>query len=342
MLALSGCAMLRDAPEESGAVSPSTSTTPASAGAATPSAAAGQAGGSLFYMESITGGAVGNRIFGTGELRDIAIGDTEGLVQVTDFRFRRPVAVAARDHDLYVVDADREEVLLYDRFSARVQSVLQLRGLVAGDVADIYVGPDRSIYLADTLGSRVLQFNRNGKLVRTYEDRLNLARPVAVSVDENTGDVYVADGVLDHVVVFNRAGKLWRALGSRGEGDGEFLNITSMARGPDGVYVVARLGHRGQVLADNGAHAYNLEANAIVFPNSVAVDVTNHVYVTDFFDNAIKVFKQGKLVATVGGTGSGPGRFKGISDVWLESGFLYVADSLNGRVQVFRLTAAGQ
>jgi len=45
------------------------------------------------------------------------------------------------------------------------------------------------------------------------------------------------------------------------------------------------------------------------------------------------------LLATVGGTGASPGRFKGITDVALESGFLYVADSLNGRIQVFKVTS---
>lgn len=302
-------------------------------------AAAGDA--PVFFEESISGGTIGNAFFGTGELNHIATGDTEGLVRVQRARFHRPVAVAAKDHWVYVVDADQQSVIVYDRFTQRMEVLADLHGKVGADVADIFVTGDRSFYLADRYGAKVLKFDRDGRLVMTIEDKMNLRQPVAVSVDETTGDVYVADGVMDHVLVFNSAGKLWRAIGSRGEGEGQFLNITAMARGPDGVYVAARLAHRVQVLSEEGAFRYSFMPDTVVFPNALAVDAGNRVYVSDFFDNKVKMFEHGKLVGAFGGTGAGPGHFKGISDVWVEGGTLYVADSLNGRIQVFRLTTAG-
>lgn len=277
----------------------------------------------LYPLETITGGLMGNSIVGN-----------------ENHRLQRPVAVAVRDQSLYIVDADQNMLFLYDTFSKRMSVLKDLRGVAAGDVADIYVAADRSYYLADSMGSRVLHFDRNGRLVQTFKDPLNMARPVAVSVDEATGDVYVADGLFDHILVFNSAGDPWRMMGDRGQEDGEFLNITAMTRGPDGVYVTARLGHRGQVLdQEHGQFRYAFDADTLVFPNSIAVDAEDRAYVSDFFDNSIKIFEQGHLAATLGGTGASPGRFKGIADLALESGFLYVADSLNGRVQVFKITA---
>jgi len=278
----------------------------------------------LYPTETITGGMMGNDYVGN-----------------LNQRLQRPVAVAVRDHNLYIVDAGRELLYLYDDFSKRMSILKDLRGVVAGDVPDIYVAADRSYYLADAGGRRVLHFDRNGRLLQTFKDSLNLARPVAVSVDEATGDVYVADGLFDHVLVFNSAGDLWRMIGDRGMEDGEFLNITAMTRGPDGVYVTARLGKRGQVLDQNsGDFLYAFDDDTLVFPNGIAVDkLDDQAYVSDFFDNSIKIFKHGHLLATVGGTGASPGRFKGITDVALESGFLYVADSLNGRIQVFKVTS---
>lgn len=295
----------------------------------------------VFFEESISGGMVGNTLTGRGELNPVLTGDTAGLVRVQDAHFRRPVAVAAKDHWVYVVDADQKVVFLYDRFTRRMDVLADLHGVVGADVADIYVTGDRSFYLADRYGAQVLKFNRSGRLEMTIKDTMNLRQPVAVSVDETTGDIYVADGVMDHVLVFNSAGNLWRAIGERGEGQGQFLNITAMARGPDGVYVTTRLAHRAQVLADDGTFKYDFMADSLVFPNALAVDAGNRVYVSDFFDNKVKLFEQGKLVATVGGTGVGPGHFKGVSDVWVEGGTLYVADSLNGRIQVFRLVTGG-
>jgi DNA-binding beta-propeller fold protein YncE len=278
----------------------------------------------LYPLETISGGMTGNDFVGN-----------------VDQRLQRPVAVAVRDHNLYIVDAGRDLLYLYDDLSKRLSVLKDLRGVVTGDVPDIYVAADRSYYLADAGGRQVLHFDRGGRLLKTFKDPLNLARPVAVSVDEATGDVYVADGLFDHVLVFTSAGDLWRMIGDRGQEDGEFLNITAMTRGPDGVYVTARLGKRGQVLDQNsGKFLYAFDDDTLVFPNGIAVDnLDDYAYVTDFFDNSIKIFRRGHLLATVGGTGASPGRFKGISDVAVESGFLYVADSLNGRIQVFRITA---
>jgi len=278
----------------------------------------------MYPLEVITGGVMGDKFVGNAMQR-----------------FQRPVTVAVRDHLLYIVDAGRNLLYQYDDFSKRMRILKDLRGAVTGDVPDIYVAGDHSYYLADAGGSRVLHFDRDGHLLTVFQDSLNLARPVGVAVDETTGDVYVADGLFDHILVFNSAGDLWRMIGDRGQEYGEFLNITAMARGPDGVYVTARLGKRGQVLnEDTGEFLYAFDDDALVFPNGIAVDkLDNRAYVSDFFNNSIKIFKQGHLLATLGGTGASPGRYKGITDVALESGFLYVADSLNARIQVFKITA---
>jgi len=300
----------------------------------------------LYPLETITGGYMGNTIVGNAY-----------------HRLQRPVAVAARDHDLYIVDADQELLFLYDTLSRRMTVIKDLRGMATAgprpfmsitpgtsiqnelqagkaiDVTDIYVAGDRSYYIADGFGRRVLQFDRSGHLIQIYQDPLNLDRPVAISVDETTGDVYVADGMFDHILVFNSAGEPWRMLGDRGLGEGKFLNITAMTRGLDGVYVTARLGERGQVLnQDNGQFIYAFQKDTLSFPNGIAVGPDGRIYVSDFLDNGIKIFEHGRLVATAGGTGASPGRFKGIADLALENGFLYVADSLNARIQVFRTT----
>lgn len=326
VLALTGCALM-----EGASLTPVPPETTASANAAD---------APLFFEESISGGVMGNPFFGRGEMSRITTGDTEGLVRIRQPQFHRPVAVAAKDQWIYVVDAGLQAVLVYDRFTRHLEPLADLHGMTGPEVADIFVTGDRSFYLADRYGAKVLKFSRDGRLELTIQDTMNLRQPVAVAVDETTGDIYVADGVMDHVLVFNSAGMLWRAIGGRGEGEGQFLNITGMALGPDGLYVTARLAHRAQVMSLEGQFKYAFELDTLVFPNSAAVDASNRIYITDFIDNKIKIFEQGKLVTDFGGTGVSPGRFKGISDVWVDGGTLYVADSLNGRIQVFRLAGS--
>jgi DNA-binding beta-propeller fold protein YncE len=326
---VSGCASFSDTPPAGAAAVP-----------------AGPGNPWLYPLESIDGGLMGNAVVGN---------------PVT--RLARPVAVAERDHELYIVDANQELLYRYDTISRRMTVVKDLRAIATSgprpfmsvhpgtrpehelqggeaiDITAVYVAGDHSYYLADGLGHRVLHFTPDGRLIQTFKDTLNLGQPVAVSVDESNGDVYVADGLFDHILVFNAAGDLWRMLGDRGLEEGKFLNITAMTLGPEGVYVTARLGLRGQVLDKSGRFRYAFQEDTLAFPKGIAVDPDGRAYVSDFFDNSIKIFEHGKLVGTVGGTGASLGRFKGIAGLTLGNGFLYVADSLNGRIQVFRTTA---
>ena len=302
-------------------------------GAPAPGAKAGEAaapaapahvadGGLLSYYDTITGGREGTALTGVAEVR-----------------LRRPVAVAVRDQDIYIADADAERVYHYDPFTRQLDLVVDLHGQIGGDPAALYVAADRSIWLTDTFGARVLHFSRKGKLVQVLENALNLARPVGVSVNDANGDVYVADGLMDQVLVFNREGKLWRSIAGRGTNPGELLNTTAMARDSDGIYLTARLGVRGQVLNEGGEPLHVFESGTLVFPTGVAVDAERRVYVSDSFDNTIKIYQDGKLIARQGMTGVAPGRYKGLAGLCVSGPMLYVADSLNSRVQIMRIGA---
>ncbi len=271
-------------------------------------------------LEIIRGGPEGNFITGVRELN-----------------FVRPIAVAARGNALFVMDAGQVKLFRYERATGRLMPVMNLNGVMTGDGADIYVARDLSFYIADTFGARVLQFDRNGRLLRIFSNPLNMTRPVSVTVDEASGRVFVADGVYDYVLIFNSTGQLIGSMGGRGGDPGEFLNITAMARGPDGFYVTARVGQHIQVLGEDGQYTYSLPQEGIIFPTAIAVDQDNRVFVSDFSDSSIKVYEQGRLVGSVGHNGSDLGQFRHITDLWLDEGLLFVADSLNGRVQIMRV-----
>jgi len=275
----------------------------------------------LSDWEVIRGGTIGNALTG-----------------IVDTSFQRPVAVAARGEYVYVVDADLRSVLRYDRASGRLESVLDLNGVVQGEVADIYVNADFSFYLADPEGARVLLFDRSGRLLQTFQNRLNMARPVALVVLDD-GHIVVADGYYDYLVRFNEAGTMVATYSGRGLDAGDFLNILTMAIGPDGYYVGARVGRKIQVVSLEGVYRYSFEEGAALFPSAIVVDSENRSYVSDYMDDRIKVFDRGRLVATLGRHGVGPGQFQRITDLWLDDQFLYIADSLNGRIQIARIAA---
>jgi DNA-binding beta-propeller fold protein YncE len=193
----------------------------------------------------------------------------------------------------------------------------------------------------DALGKKVLHFDEKGVLLNSFADPANLSIPVDVWVDETTEDVYVADGTYSRIVVFNQFGKAIRAIGRRGTGPGRFRAITAMTAGLDGLYVTDRLELPVQVITKNGDFKYSFGERLQTFPTSVAVDEHQLVFVSDKSDNTIRVYENGDLVATVGGGGAAPGRFRLISDLWVNGDSLYVADTNNRRVQVFKIKAPG-
>ncbi len=280
--------------------------------------------GILQFWEIISGG----RVAGSAVV-DLLVGDRE-------IKFIRPTAVCVRGDLVYVVDMGLEAVLRYNRVSGEIDRVLGLSDKVSGDVADIFVSKDLSFYITDTYGSRVLKFSHNGTLLRIYENKLNLVRPVSVVEDTLTDSVLVADGEFDHILVFNQMGDPYTTLGRRGEDPGEFLNITAMKLTDKEVYVASRVGGKIQVLSRDGEYLYSMEQNVMRFPLSLEAG-GGRVYASDYLDNTVKIFERGLLVESAGGTGRAPGKFKRITDLWLEDDFLFVVDSLNGRIQVMKV-----
>jgi DNA-binding beta-propeller fold protein YncE len=264
-------------------------------------------------------------------LRRRAIGDLE------EVRLEQPVAVGGVENMLYIVDAGSKLVYRYDLVVNKIEPIKEIATHFVGEPGNIYVAKDRSFYVVDTLGRQVLYFAEDGRLLTRFQDLANLSRPMDVLVNEESGDVYVADGSFSHIVVFNKMGQTMRAIGRRGTGPGRFSAITAITYGVDGLYVLDRLELPVQVLTWDGEYRYSFGESELVFPAAVAVDRGQRVFVADRSDNTIRVYQNGQLIMEYGGSGSMPGRFFQITGMWVNANLLYVADSLNRRVQVLRI-----
>jgi hypothetical protein len=275
-----------------------------------------------------------------------------------EIRFRNPVAVGGIDNTLYIVDTgipvdfsepessmtrrallpkSETTVFLYDLTTHKIQSIENIGLQLQGDPGDIYVKADGSFLITDPVGKKVVYFDEKGGLLNTYSDPANLSRPIAVWVDEIAQEVYVADGSYSHIVIFDQFGKALKAIGQRGTGPGRFRAITAMAMGRDGLYVLDRLELPIQVLTKDGQFQYSFGEMQHLFPTAIAIDKNQLVFVSERSDNTIRVYENGQPIATVGGGGSAPGRFRLMSGLWVNQGLLYVADSQNRRVQVLRI-----
>ena len=287
----------------------------------------------LVAMESISGGRQEMGSGAVGEFARIIVGAADTIT------FLNPVAVGGVKDQMLIVDAGTRAIYRYNLTTKTIQSLALAGSQFVGDPAGMAVESDLSFYIADPVGKQVLYFDANGNFVRRFADAANLARPVDLVVDEVRGLLYVADGSYSHIVIFSKTGQAMSAIGSRGQGPGKFRAITAIAKGKDSLFVADRLELPLQEIDINtGAFRFSIARGQIIWPTAIVVDKRNRIFVSDRSDNTIKVFDDIRLVATIGGTGYAPGRFRQITGMWLsDQNILYVADSMNRRVQAFRV-----
>ena len=261
-------------------------------------------------------------------------------------QFVRPTGVASRDDILYVADPGAQSVVIFD--AARHKEIRIVR---AGDqplVSPVAVtpGPDGSMYVADSWLRQVLQFDREGTLLRTIA-HAELQRPSSLAFDSARRRLYVGDSKLHVVHVFDEQGNKVAAFGKLGAGEGEFNSPTHLAVMPDGdVIVTDALNFRIQAFGADGRFKYQIGkagdgAGNFAAPKGVAVDRNGLIYVADAMFDAIQVFDaNGQLMLGFGEQGAQAGQF------WIPNGLcidangkLFVADAYNRRIQVFQIVS---
>jgi DNA-binding beta-propeller fold protein YncE len=288
-------------------------------------------GAKLLSAESIIRGGRRSYKGFSGQLSRLMIGEAD------EIKLQNPVAVGGIDGLLYIVDAGPKIVYKYDLVTNEIEPIEEIATHFGGTPGNIYVAKDRSFYIVDSIGRKVLHFSEHGELRTTFQDLANLSRPTDVVVNEETGDVLVADGSFSRIVIFNNIGKAINAIGQRGTGPGRFRAMTFMTSAADGLYVLDRLELPVQVIDWQGNYRYSFGESELLFPNAIAVDKDQRAFISDRSTNTIQVYQNGQLIMTFGGGGSAPGRFRLITGMWVNGNLLYVADSLNRRVQVLRI-----
>jgi len=221
-----------------------------------------------------------------------------------EFQNPRDLAVAP-DGSLYVSDTNNHRI----QHITTAGEVLHTWGSFAdsaiGDAPPgtfyepwgIDVGPDGSVYVADTWNHRIQKFTSDGQFITQWgffgqgESGDAFWGPRDVVVDDN-GQVYVTDTGNKRVAIFDDNGNFISQFGSAGLLEGQFDEPVGMAIGPDGqIYIADTWNQRIQEFSpdDSGFGYYPIREWEIVgwYGQSLdnkpylEVDSQGYIYVSD-------------------------------------------------------------
>ena len=246
----------------------------------------------------------------------------------------RPFGVAADGHGgFFVADPDRPAVLR-----------------VAGGRADpivcaerpwhapmgIAAAPDGAVLVTDV--DAVIRVDAGGKCAALGQPIFERATGVATA----GARIYVTDPPRHEVVVLSASGEVTGRLGGPEAGPAALHFPSAVATTPDdGVLVadtfgfsVARWDASGAFVGRVGGQA--AEHGGLQRPKGLAVGADGRIYVSDAERDQVVVYSPGGAPEyRFGATGGAPGRFAHPAGLAIAAGRALVADSLNGRIQIF-------
>jgi hypothetical protein len=186
-------------------------------------------------------------------------------------------------------------------------------------------------------GSRLFQFDANGKFVREIGQGLYgflYAQQVRIDPQDN---IWVVDQMSNQVIRFNPAGRVTMVIGRKPEA----MRIPALPPPPPPAPATGG-GPQPPAAAPAGPGGRPVgsgaEGEQFNRPTDVAWDSEGNIYVTDGFGNSriAKYDRNGKWVKNWGHTGTGPGQFNIVHGIAIDAqNNVYVADRGNRRIQVF-------
>jgi len=280
-------------------------------------------------------------------------------------QFSKPRNVAvAKDGSLYVADTENHRI----QHLAADGSVLQVWGSFADaskgaapggtfyEPWGLAIGPDGSVFVADTWNHRIQKFTAEGKFLFMWgafgqaETPTSFWGPRGLAIDKDN-HLLVTDTGNKRVVIFDLDGNYINQFGSAGLLSGQFDEPVGIAVSKGGiVYVTDTWNQRVQSFSPDGKGSYQPLMNWSVagwygqsLDNKpyVTVDNNDHVFVSDPEGYRILEFRgTGEFLRYWGTFGAGSdGLNLPVGLAPDDNGGIWVADSGNHRILHFTLPA---
>jgi len=253
-------------------------------------------------------------------------------------RMTRPYAVAVNENMTVVADPGIAAVHVFNTSRKTYRKLAGVGKIDFRSPIGVALGDDK-LFVADSELNKVFVLSNQFKLLFTLE---NFQRPTSLAFDPVKQRLYVADTPAHEVKVFDQAGKFLFKIGERGDHEAQFNFPSHLAFAGGRLLVNDTMNFRIQIFSPDGKHLQTFgkhgdSSGYFVQPKGVAMDSEGHIYVADAMANQVQIFDtDGIFLLGFGTDGEGPGAFQMPTGLAIWNDMIYVTDSFNRRVQVFR------
>lgn len=254
-----------------------------------------------------------------------------------------PFGIHVEKSRIYVTDVSAKMVYIFDKKKNKEISIDGSDDESFAYPIDVVTDRLGNIYVSDSVKAKVYVFEEDGSYLYTINPK-SLQRPVGLAIDNNTSRLYIVDAMASQIHITELNGKFIKSIGHNGSGKGELNRPTFIDISKDGnLYISDSMNHRVQVLDGDGNYINSFGGlsqyvGGFGNPRGIALDSDENVYVSDTMYNTLQIFnKKGELLMVFGGYGSRAGEFSLPEDISISSNKIYVTDTNNKRVQLFKL-----
>jgi predicted membrane-bound mannosyltransferase/DNA-binding beta-propeller fold protein YncE len=283
-------------------------------------------------------------------------------------QFIAPRAIApAPDGSLYVADSMNHRIQHLDSNGQLIQAWGSYASIDQGNAPGgtfnepwgVAVGPDGSVYVADTWNHRVQKFTADGTFITMWgvpisntAAEITFYGPRAIAINAQ-GEVFVSDTGNKRILVFTADGVPITQFGTPGAGEGQLDEPVGLAVDELGqVYVADTWNRRVQIFSKGPDGAYVSAAMWSVdawygttteIKPYLAVDSNHHVYITDPSTCRIMEFtERGVILAVWGSCGDDNFSLNSPTGLAIDPlGGLWVSDSRHDRLVHYQMPNSG-